>query len=169
MIVIVMGVSGCGKTYVGSKLAKHLGGPFAEGDEFHSPENVAKMRGGTPLTDEDRWPWLHAIAARIDAWREEGQTAVVACSALRKVYRDILMGDREDVVAVHLKGSYKLISDRLAERQHEYMPTSLLKSQFDTLEEPDKTENVITVSIDQTPDEVVAEAIAGLKAKGLMA
>ena len=163
MIVIVMGVSGCGKTYVGSKLAEHLGGPFAEGDEFHSAENVAKMRGGTPLTDEDRWPWLRAIAARIDSWREEGQTAVVACSALRKVYRDILMGEREDVVAVHLKGSYALISARLSKRSHEYMPASLLKSQFDTLEEPDETENVITVSIDQTVDGIIDEIISRVK------
>jgi gluconokinase len=167
MIVIVMGVSGCGKSVVGSRLAAIMKAHYAEGDEFHSPANVEKMRGGTPLTDEDRWPWLRSIAARIDSWRADGENAVVACSALKKAYRDILMGDRPDVVTVHLKGSYELISSRLAKRQHEYMPTSLLKSQFETLEEPDETENVVTVSIDQTPDEIVAEAVTGLKAKGL--
>lgn len=169
MIVIVMGVSGCGKTVVGSRLAEILNAQFAEGDQFHSTENVEKMRGGTPLTDEDRWPWLRAIAAAIDTWRTEKKNAVVACSALRKVYREILMGDRDDVIAVHLKGSKELIAARLNERQHEYMPTALLQSQFDTLEEPDETENVITVEIGKKPEAIVAEIADRLRAKGMVA
>jgi len=168
MIIILMGVSGCGKTSVGNGLSKILNAPFAEGDKFHSKENVEKMRGGTPLTDEDRWPWLHAIADYIDERRAEGKDAIVACSALRKVYRDILMGDREDVVAVHLKGSFELILGRMQKRQHEYMPVSLLQSQFDTLEEPDETENVITVDIDKKPEAIVDEIVDRLRAKGMM-
>jgi len=167
MIVVVMGVSGCGKTVVGSRLAEILGAEYAEGDKFHSPANVEKMRGGIPLTDEDRWPWLNAIAAAIDAWRGRGRDAVVACSALKKVYRDILRGERRDVVIVHLKGTKELIAGRLARRHHEYMPATLLQSQFDTLEEPGESENVITVSIDQAPEAIVEAILAALRERGL--
>jgi gluconokinase len=170
MIVIVMGVSGCGKTVVGSRLAEALGAQYAEGDEFHSRANIEKMRGGIPLTDEDRWPWLNAIADAIDDWRTHGRDAVIACSALKKVYRQILMGGRDDVVAVHLKGSKELIAARLAKRKHEYMPATLLQSQFDTLEAPDdKSENVITVDIDAAPEEIVATVLDRLRERGMIA
>jgi len=170
MIVIVMGVSGCGKTVVGRRLAEALGAHYAEGDEFHSPANIEKMRSGTPLTDEDRWPWLDAIAAAIDGWIAEGRDAVIACSALRRVYREILMGGRPAVVAVHLSGSRELIAGRLAERRHEYMPATLLQSQFDTLEPPDEaTENVITVDIAPPPETIVETVLARLKERGLAA
>jgi gluconokinase len=170
MFVIVMGVSGCGKSVVGSRLAKRLNAHYAEGDEFHSEANVEKMRSGTPLTDEDRWPWLRSIATAIADWRDEGKDAVIACSALRKVYRDILADGHDDVVFAHLKGSMELISSRLSVRKHEYMPASLLKSQFDTLEEPDETvENAVTIDIDQEPEAIVAEIVDRLRAKGMIA
>lgn len=170
MIIIVMGVSGCGKSVVGGRLAEILGAPFAEGDQFHSKANVEKMRNGIPLTDEDRWPWLNAIAEAIDDWRTEGRNAVVACSALKKVYRDILRNGHDDVFIVHLKGTQELIAGRMAKRQHEYMPASLLQSQFDTLEPPDEaTEKVVTVDITPPPDAIVEAALGGLRAKGWIA
>lgn len=168
MVIIVMGVSGAGKTIIGEKLAETLGYRFAEGDSFHSEENVEKMRNGTPLTDEDRWPWLHTMAESIDRWRAAGENAVLACSALRKVYREILMDGREDVVAVHLQGSHDLIAGRLSERQHEYMPPTLLQSQFDTLEEPKADENVIGVDIAPAPDVIVANILKDLTARGFL-
>ena len=169
MIIIVMGVSGCGKTVVGSRLAERLGAHYAEGDQFHSPANVEKMRGGIPLTDEDRWPWLNAIAEAIDGWRGDGRDAVVACSALKKVYRDVLKGGRGDVLVVHLKGSKELIAGRLARRRHEYMPAALLQSQFDTLEPPDpRTENVIAVDIAPEPEAIVEAVLAGLRERKLI-
>ena len=159
MIIVLMGVCGCGKTVVGEKLAEALGGSFSEGDEFHSDANREKMRGGTPLTDEDRWPWLASIAEAIDGWRADGKSAVVACSALRRVYRDILIGDRDDVHLVHLKGDYDLIHGRLMSRSHEYMPVTLLDSQFATLEEPTAEENPINADIIDSPD-VLVEKVA---------
>ena len=168
MFVIVMGVSGCGKSVAGSRLAKVLDAHYAEGDEFHSEANIEKMRGGTPLTDEDRWPWLRSIASAIAGWRADGKNAVIACSALRKVYRDILADGKDDVVFAYLKGSMELISSRLAVRKHEYMPASLLKSQFDTLEEPGETENVIVIDIDKEPEAIVDEIVDRLRAKGMM-
>lgn len=168
MIIIVMGVSGAGKTVVGSNLAKTLGYRFAEGDSFHSAANVEKMRSGTPLTDEDRWPWLHAMAESIDRWRADGENAVLACSALKKVYREILMAGREDVVAVHLEGSHDLIAGRLSDREHEYMPPTLLQSQFDTLEEPDAEENVVDMDIAPEPEKIVANVVSELTARGFL-
>ncbi|MBL6945113.1 MAG: gluconokinase [Rhodospirillales bacterium] len=163
-----MGVSGSGKSVVGNILAKAISSGYAEGDEFHSEANVEKMRGGTPLNDEDRWPWLEAMAKAIDGWRAEDKIMILACSALKKVYREILMGGRDDVVAVHLKGTKELIASRLSVRSHEYMPQTLLQSQFDTLEEPDDTENVITVSIDATPEAIVKNIVDRLRARGLI-
>ncbi|MBT3361144.1 MAG: gluconokinase [Rhodospirillales bacterium] len=168
MVIILMGVSGSGKSVVGNILSKAIASGYAEGDEFHSEANVEKMRGGTPLNDEDRWPWLDSMAEAIDGWRAEGKTMILACSALKRVYRDILMGSRDDVLAVHLKGSKELISSRLSVRKHEYMPSTLLQSQFDTLEEPDDSENVITVSIDATPETIVKNIVDRLKARGLV-
>lgn len=170
MIIIVMGVSGCGKSVAGSRLAEKLGAHYAEGDQFHSPANVAKMRGGTPLTDEDRWPWLKSIAAAIDGWRSRGEDAVVACSALKKVYRDILRSGHDDVLFVHLKGSKELIASRLAKRRHEYMPTTLLQSQFDTLEPPDPAkENVLIVDITPEPEVILTNILASLRERKLIA
>ncbi len=167
MVIVLMGVSGSGKSVVGNLLSKAIGSGYAEGDEFHSEANIEKMRGGTPLTDEDRWPWLDSMAEAIDGWRAEGKTMILACSALRKVYREILMSGRDDVLAVHLKGSQELIASRLSVRKHEYMPSTLLQSQFKTLEEPDDSENVITVSIDATPEAIVKTIVDRLKARGL--
>ena len=168
MVIIVMGVSGAGKTVIGSKLAETLGYQFAEGDSFHSAKNVKKMRSGMPLTDEDRWPWLQAMAESIDRWRATGENAVLACSALKKVYREILMGGRDDVVAVHLRGSHGLIAGRLSDRQHEYMPTTLLQSQFDALEEPGADENVLGVDIALEPEVIVSDIVTALTARGFL-
>jgi len=139
MIVVVMGVSGCGKTVVGQTLAAALGWPFIEGDDFHPPENVARMAAGTPLTDADRWPWLDRLAAEMAAILARGGHAVLACSALKQSYRDRLVRAATapgDVRFVHLKCDYHTIATRLAARQHRYMPASLLASQFAALEEP---------------------------------
>jgi gluconokinase len=154
-IVVVMGVSGSGKTTIAERLAAAEGWPLLEGDSFHPPANVAKMAAGTPLTDDDRWPWLRAIAAAIDAYRARGENAVVACSALRRAYRDVLIGDRSGVRLVYLKGSRNLIADRLGARKGHFMPAALLDSQFSTLEEPGPEENPITVEIGGTPDVIV--------------
>jgi carbohydrate kinase (thermoresistant glucokinase family) len=150
-----MGVSGCGKTTIAERLAAAEGWAILEGDSFHPPANVAKMASGTPLTDADRWPWLRAIAAAIDGYRSRGENAVVACSALRRIYRDILIGDRPDVRLVYLKGSPSLIAERLRARHGHFMPPALLDSQFATLEEPGQDEHPITVEIGGTPDDIV--------------
>ncbi len=170
MIIIVMGVSGCGKSAVGSRLAELLGAHYAEGDEYHSKANIEKMRNGIPLNDDDRWPWLNAIAKAIDDWRTQGRDAVVACSALKRAYRKILGGGHEDVVFVHLKGSMELIASRMAKRKHEYMPATLLQSQFDTLEAPDDgTENSITVDITPPPETIVATTLDRLRERRMIA
>jgi gluconokinase len=154
-IVVVMGVSGSGKTTIAKDLAKAEGWTLLEGDSFHPPANVAKMAAGTPLTDADRWPWLRAIAAAIDAHRARGESAVVACSALRRAYRDILIGERKDVRLVYLQGSRALIGARMHSRKGHFMPEALLDSQFGTLEEPGPEENPITADIGGTPDDIV--------------
>src|SRR5690349_19934606 len=131
--LIVMGVSGCGKSTVGGLLAERLGWPFRDGDSFHPPENVEKMRSGVPLTDEDRWPWLDAIAAWIDERRRAGEHGIVACSALRRAYRVRLRAGHDDVRFVFLDGDRALIEARLKARKGHYMPPSLLDSQLATL------------------------------------
>jgi gluconokinase len=161
-VLILMGVSGSGKTTVGAMLAGRLRWRFAEADDFHSAANVAKMRSGTPLTDADRLPWLQAIAARIDAWRRDGVHGVITCSALKRAYRDILIGDRPDVRLVHLKGERTLIADRMAARQGHFMPASLLESQFSTLEEPAPEEHAISIWIGKTPELLVEDIVAAL-------
>lgn len=128
MIVLVMGVAGCGKSSVGARLAEALGWRFIEGDSFHSPANIAKMAGGTPLTDEDRWPWLDTLAAEL----KRQPDAVLACSALKQAYRDRLAADR----VVWLRGDKALIAKRLGRRRNHFMPATLLDSQFATLEPP---------------------------------
>jgi carbohydrate kinase (thermoresistant glucokinase family) len=135
VIVVVMGVSGSGKTTVGKALAESLGWRFVEGDDFHPPENVAKMAAGTPLEDADRWPWFDRIASELRAILEAGGDAVLACSALKASYRDRL-ARAGDVRFVHLAGDYDTIAERIATRKHRYMPPELLASQFATLEPP---------------------------------
>ena len=157
--IVVMGVSGSGKTTVARLLAGRLGWRFAEADEFHSAANVAKMRGGVPLTDEDRAPWLAAIASYIDDAIASGKLAVVTCSALKRRYRDVIIGSRPGVALVYLKGDYDTIAKRIAARPHHYMPVSLLKSQFEALEEPAGPEGAIVVSVDLPPDEIVREIL----------
>ena len=157
VIVVVMGVSGSGKTTVASLLADTFGWAFQEGDKLHPPANVEKMSRGTPLTDADRLPWLHKIAEAIDGWRAQGRSGVVTCSALKRSYRDIIVGDRPDVRLVYLKGSPDLIRRRMAERHGHFMPSSLLDSQFSILEEPSPDENAIVVDIGRPPDQIAGE------------
>jgi gluconokinase len=161
-VVIVMGVSGCGKTTVGELLASRLQWEFEDADRFHPASNVDKMHKGIPLTDEDRGPWLDAIAAWIDKTRHAGRHGVIACSALKRRYRDVLIGNRAGVRLVSLQGSETLIASRIATRDEHFMPRSLLHSQFDALEEPGPDENPIIVSIESKPDEIVARIIAAL-------
>jgi carbohydrate kinase (thermoresistant glucokinase family) len=164
MIVVVMGVSGSGKTTVSKLLADTLGWHYQEGDVLHPPENVAKMSSGIPLADADRIPWLHKIAARIDDWRRQDESGVVTCSALKRSYRDIIVGGRLDVVLVHLKGSRDLIGRRMAARQGHFMPTALLDNQFATLQEPSRDERAITVDVGGTPAGIVDEIMRRLAA-----
>jgi gluconokinase len=162
-IVVVMGVSGSGKTTIAAGIAREEGWILLEGDKFHPPANIAKMKAGIPLTDEDRWPWLRAIAAKQDELRAGGQSAVVACSALRRAYRDILIGDRPDTMVIYLRGSKQLIEARMKARQGHFMPPALLDSQFATLEEPGPDENPIIVDIDGPPEATIAAAVGRLK------
>ena len=162
-VVVMMGVSGSGKTTIAEIVGKHLSWPMLEGDKFHPPANVEKMSHGIPLTDEDRWPWLRAIAAAIDDWRANRQSGVVACSTLKRAYRDILIGDRKDVVLVYLRGSKDLIGQRMAARKGHFMPSALLDSQFATLEEPQDDERPIVVSVAGAPDEIADDVIRKLK------
>jgi gluconokinase len=162
MSVVVMGVSGSGKTTVGKLLAGRLGWQYQEGDALHPPENVAKMSAGTPLTDTDRIPWLHRIAVRIDDWRSRGESGVVTCSALKRAYRDIIIGNRPDVGLVHLKGSRELIGQRMAARKGHFMPAALLDTQFATLQEPAPEERAIVVDVGGTPPEIVDKIVRRL-------
>ena len=162
-IAVMMGVSGSGKTTIARGVAEREGWRLLEGDAFHPPSNVAKMHAGTPLTDEDRWPWLRAIAHEIDAMRARGEQGVVACSALKRSYRDILIGDRTDVVLVYLQGSKALIAERIASRKGHFMPAALLDSQFATLEEPGPDEHPIVVSIGPTPEAIVDAVVDRLR------
>jgi carbohydrate kinase (thermoresistant glucokinase family) len=152
MVIILMGVSGCGKTTVGELLAQDLNLPFYDADDFHPETNVKKMESGIPLNDDDRKPWLKELARQIKIWNENNG-AVLACSALKENYRQMLRADsnQNEVQIVYLKGSKKLIADRLNQRSGHYMPPELLDSQFADLEEP---ENALTVSIDNSPEKI---------------
>jgi len=161
--LVLMGVSGSGKSTIADRLAARLGWRYEDGDKFHPPANVAKMSAGQPLTDEDRWPWLQAIADEIDRLSAAGQRAVVACSALKRSYRDILVHGRDDVRIVFLNGTQDLIADRLAARKGHFMPPGLLASQFRTLEPPPPGERPITVSIDAPVEAIVDDIIRQLK------
>lgn len=161
--LIVMGVSGSGKTTVGEGLASRLGWRYADADQFHPASNIAKMSAGHALTDEDRWPWLRAIAAEIDRVRAAGDHLVVGCSALKRAYRDVLVHGRDDVRLVYLEGTQALIADRLNKRKGHFMPPGLLTSQFKTLEPPTPDERPIKVSIDVTADAIVDDILRQLK------
>jgi gluconokinase len=158
-----MGVSGSGKSTIAVDLAERLGWTFEDGDRFHPASNVAKMSAGHPLTDEDRRPWLQAIANEIDKVCRDGGHVVIACSALKRAYRDLLVHGRNDVRIVFLDGSQALIADRLAKRKGHFMPVGLLDSQFKALEPPLANEHPITVSIDATIEEIVRNIAAQLK------
>ena len=155
MIIVLMGVSGCGKTAVGEILSRGLGWPFFDADDYHPQANVEKMRSGHPLTDADRWPWLDCLNELMRGAHAQGKSAVLACSALKQSYRDRIARGIQDMRWVHLKGTFELIQSRLAARKHRYMPGSLLKSQFDTLEAPT---DALTVDISDPP-EVLARRI----------
>ena len=164
MILIVMGVSGAGKTRIGELLAVRLGCSFVDGDVFHSAANKEKMAQGIPLTDDDRWPWLAAIRAAIEAKVRAGESLVVGCSSLKRAYRDVLRGGAQGdgpVRFVYLKGSFEVLSERLATRGRHFFNASLLQSQLDTLEEPDEDE-AITVDIEHSPEAIVDEVTSKL-------
>ena len=153
MVIILMGVTGSGKTTVGEQLAADLGWTYRDADDFHPKANVQKMAQSTPLTDEDRWPWLEILALEIGQWLNADQGAILGCSALKQSYRDVLIGGRNRVQIVHLSGSKELIAQRLETRVHRYMPASLLDSQFETLEEP---RDALRVDIAPTPMVIAA-------------
>jgi carbohydrate kinase (thermoresistant glucokinase family) len=161
--IVVMGVSGAGKSTVGKLIAAELKCPFRDADSFHPPANIAKMSRGEPLTDDDRWPWLRAIADWIAEHRKAGTSGVVTCSALKRAYRDIITHDQSaDVRLVYLKGDFDLIAARLKARKGHFMPPALLHSQFATLEEPRADEHAITIPIDATPEAIAAQVVRKL-------
>jgi gluconokinase len=162
--LVVMGVSGAGKTTLGDMLARRLGWPFKEGDELHPPANVAKMKSGQPLNDADRAPWLAAIGAWIDGWTRAGQSGVISCSALKRAYRDTLDSARPVVRFVFIDVDETTIADRLKDRQHAYWPASLLHSQFEALEPPQPGEPVIRVDGHASREEQVEQVAAALAA-----
>lgn len=159
-VLVVMGVSGCGKSTVARLLADRLGWDLQEGDDLHPPANVAKMASGVPLTDDDRWPWLDLVAGWITERTAAGRPGIITCSALRRVYRDRLAGD--GVIFVYLEGTKERIADRLAARNDHFMPAGLLDSQLETLEPPGEDENVVSVETVGSPEEIAGAVIAPL-------
>jgi gluconokinase len=154
MVIVLMGVSGCGKTTVGRLLAQELDCVFCEGDEYHPATNVQKMSQGTPLSEDDRLPWLGTLATMIDGWIGQNQNAVLACSALTRKSRKLLGTDSHQVRLVHLSGTFELVHERLERRRGHYFAPSLLQSQFDTLEEPT---DALTVDVSRPPSAIVAK------------
>jgi carbohydrate kinase (thermoresistant glucokinase family) len=161
-VIVLMGVSSSGKSTAGLLLSEMLGWPFRDADSFHPPANIEKMSRGVPLEDADRWPWLDAIGRWIDEQLGKGQCGIVSCSALKRVYRRRLIGDRQDVHLVYLKGDMELIGERMKERRDHFMPVSLLKNQFDLLEEPQPDEHALVVPVDMPPRRVADTIVAGL-------
>jgi gluconokinase len=161
VIIIIFGVSGVGKTTVGDLLARKLGWRFIEADDFHPAANIEKMRSGHPLTDEDRWPWLESLRQKINQLLAAGENAVLACSALKRAYRDRLRVS-EAVKFVFLRGEYALIEKQLRSRRDHFMNPDLLQSQFDDLEESRPDEHALTIGLGHTPQEIVEEIQAKL-------
>jgi carbohydrate kinase (thermoresistant glucokinase family) len=161
-IIVIMGVAGSGKTTVGALLAGRLGWPYAEADNFHPQSNVDKMAAGHPLTDEDRRPWLEAIGRWIDERGAQNEPGVVSCSGLKRAYRDMLRKDRPEVRTVFLKGSKELIMRRMVARHGHFMKAAMLDSQFADLEEPAADEDVLVISVEATPEEIVDQIIEDL-------
>lgn len=160
--LVVMGVSGSGKTTIAVLLAQRLGWLFEDADRLHPSANVEKMHAGVPLNDADRAPWLRAVADEIGSWLQSGRSGVMACSALKRAYRDEIRDGRPNVRFVYLKGDSALIARRMISRRHHFMPPSLLDSQFETLEEPGPDEQPIVVGIEGAPGEIVDQALARL-------
>ncbi len=158
-IILLMGVSSCGKTTVGNRLSQILGWPFFDGDSFHPPANVEKMRSGLPLTDEDRLPWLNSMRVKIEEQMSSGGGAIFACSALKDSYRQILMKSDSTITLIHLSGSKEKLRERATARVHQYMPASLLDSQFEALEIP---KNAFAVSVEGTIEDTIAQILGGL-------
>lgn len=160
----MMGVAGSGKSLIGSLLAEKIDAVFEDADDFHPPANKAKMTAKIPLTDEDRWPWLNNLRERIEEIQAQGRNYIVACSALKDVYRQLLRGQDDEATLkfVYLKGSKELIAERMAARKGHFMPTSLLDSQFATLEEPDESQALV-VDVSGTPEEIVEAILQKLK------
>ena len=163
--VVVMGVAGTGKTSIGRAVAEQLGAVFVEGDEYHPTANIDKMSSGIPLNDDDRRPWLETLARKIQDLDADGERSVTACSALRRLYRDWLRQGHPDLFFVHLHTDYDVLLDRMRKREH-FMPPSLLQSQFDTLEMLEDDEAGVVVDVRVSIDEVVREALVGIRAAG---
>ncbi len=161
MVIIIFGVSGAGKTTIGKLLARELNWHFLEADDFHPAANIEKMRSGRPLTDEDRWPWLNCLRKQIEQLVCAGESGVLACSALRRAYRDRLRVS-DEVKFVFLRGDYALVEKQLRSRRGHFMNAALLQSQFDDLEEPQADEHAITVALERAPEEIVEEIEAKL-------
>jgi len=161
VIVIIFGVSGVGKTTVGKLLARELGWQFLEADDFHPAANIKKMRSGRPLTDDDRWPWLERLRKQIEQWLSAGENAVLACSALKRAYRDRLRLS-DEIKFVFLCGDYALVEKQVRSRRRHFMNPDLLQSQFDDLQQPQTDEHALTVAVGRTPEEIVEEIEAKL-------
>jgi gluconokinase len=168
-VLLLMGVSGSGKTTIALELQRVLHWPYIDGDDLHPPANVEKMRSGHPLNDQDRLPWLQSIARWIDDRLAAGEPGIITCSNLKRAYRRITVGDREGVVLVYLRGEEHVIADRISKRQHQYMPTSLLRSQFETLEEPGEDEHPVTVLVHGSIAETVTELLRNVAARQVAA
>lgn len=166
--LVVMGVSGAGKSTIAARLADELGWPMAEADEFHPEANIAKMSAGTPLTDADRMPWLEALRAWIDRRADAGESVVVTCSALKRTYRDVLRGSVARVRFVHLRGSVDTVGGRLSGRSGHFMPPALLESQFADLEPLDEDEDGVALDVSADPDAITSAALdrLGLRPDG---
>lgn len=161
--VVLMGVSGTGKSTVGAGVARAAGWELVEGDDLHPPENIAKMEAGDPLTDDDRAPWLAEVNARARAQAAAGHNALLTCSALKRVYRDRLRDGVDEMFFVHLTGSYEVLEPRMQARERHFMPTGLLRSQLDTLEELEPDEDGVRVDVSGSLEEVTAAAVAAVE------
>lgn len=156
MIYIIMGVSGSGKTTIGKQLSSQLGCYFYDADDFHSPENIQKMSQGIPLDDKDRQPWLISLSYLIDNLQQNKKNAVIACSSLKKSYRQLLQGNHQDLVWIYLQGSFEQVLERLNKRKEHFMKCQMLKSQFEDLEEPN---NAIILDIALTPEKIIKQIL----------